>query len=214
MLAVLKLYLLHRIDELVGLVVVDSLLFEYLIVEYLAAVEEKRHPNAVEQTAGDEDEEHEAIVKQQNNGEDDKGNEREGYAQRLLRQEVVHSRVVTHTLHEIPHEFSVEKRHGQFQKLDEEVAQQRDVDAHGNVEQHPPADEVDGCAAEGEHELAKQYEPDKAYAAPADAHIDDGLRQERQHELYQAAHCQAKYNLTEVAPVFADIAEEKLERPG
>lgn len=68
---------------------------------------------------------------------------------------------------EVAHEFGVEERHRQFQQLDEEVAHQRDVDPHGDMQQQPPADEAD--------------------ALVLDAHVDDGLGEERQDKLQQTA---------------------------
>lgn len=70
---------------------------------------------------------------------------------------VVHAAVVVHPLHEVAHEFCVKERHRQFQQFDKEVAHQRDVNPHGDMQQQPPADEVDGRAAEGEHQLTEQY---------------------------------------------------------
>ena len=121
--------------------------------------------------------------------------------------------VVVHPLHEVTHELGVEERHRQFQQFDEEVAHQRDVDPHGDMQQQPPADEVDGRTAEGEHQLTEQYQPDKAKVLVLDAHVDDGLREERKDELQQTAHDKPKYYLSEIALVLLHIAEEETERP-
>ena len=95
---------------------------------------------------------------------------------------------MTSPLHEIAHELGVEERHRQFQQLDKEVAHQRNVDPHGDMQQQPTADEVNGRAAEGEHQLAEQYQPNEAKVLVLDAHIDDGLGEKRQDELQEAAH--------------------------
>ena len=81
------------------------------------------------------------------------------------------------------------------------------------MQQQPPADKVDGHTAEGEHQLSEQYQPDEAYVLVLDAHVDDGLREERQDELQQTAHDKPKYYLSEIALVLLHIAEEKTERP-
>ena len=81
------------------------------------------------------------------------------------------------------------------------------------MQQQPPADKVDGHTAEGEHQLSEQYQPDEAYVLVLDAHVDDGLREERQDELLQTAHDKPKYYLSEIALVLLHIAEEKTERP-
>ncbi len=96
--------------------------------------------------------------------------------------------VVVYPLHEVTHKLGVEERHRQFQQFDEEVAHQRDVDHHGDMQQQPPVYEVDGRAAEGEHQLTEQYQPDEADVLVFDAHVDDGLGEERQDELQEAAH--------------------------
>ena len=56
------------------------------------------------------------------------------------------------------------------------------------MQQQPTADEVNGRAAEGEHQLAEQYQPNEAKVLVLDAHIDDGLGEKRQDELQEAAH--------------------------
>ena len=96
--------------------------------------------------------------------------------------------MVVHTLHEVVHQLGVEERHGQLQELDEEVAHQRDVDSHGDVQQQPAADEIDGRTAHREHQLSQEYQPDKADVLVPDAHVHDALREERKDELQQAAH--------------------------
>ena len=120
--------------------------------------------------------------------------------------------MVVHTLHEVAHQLGVEERHGQLQELDEEVAHQRDVDSHGDVQQQPAADKIDGGTAHSEHQLSQEYQPDKADVLVLDAHVHDALREERKDELQQAAHEQAQDDLSEVTAVLLNITKEKLER--
>ncbi len=113
-------------------------------------------------------------------------------------EEVVHAAVVVHPLHEVAHELGVEERHRQFQQFDKEIAHQRDIDAHGDMQQQPSADEVDGRTAEGKHQLTEQYQPNEAKVLVLDAHVDDGLREEWQDELQQTAQ---KHSYTLLFPV-------------
>lgn len=39
-------------------------------------------------------------------------------------EEVVHTAMIVHSLHQVSHEFRIEERHREFQKFDEEVAHQ------------------------------------------------------------------------------------------
>lgn len=61
--------------------------------------------------------------------------------------------MIVHSLHQVAHQFGVEERHRQFQKFDEEVAHQGDIDPHGDAEQEPSAGKVYRCSADGEHQL-------------------------------------------------------------
>lgn len=122
--------------------------------------------------------------------------------------------MVVHALHEITHELGVEERHRKFQEFDEKVAHQRDVDTHRDMQQQPAADEIDGSTAERQHQLAKQNQPDEAYILILDAYIHDGLREEWQDELQQAADDHSQHDLSEISLVFPDIAKEKPERTG
>ena len=65
--------------------------------------------------------------------------------------------MITDTLHQVTHQFRIEERHGQLKQFDKKVAYQRDVDAHGDMQQEPPSDEVNRCPAEGNNKLPNQY---------------------------------------------------------
>ena len=99
--------------------------------------------------------------------------------------------MVVHTLHEVAHQLGVEERHGQLQELDEEVAYQRNVYAQRDVEQQPAADKIDGSSTNGKHQLPKEYQPYKADILVLNTHIHNGLCEERQNKLQQAADEQA-----------------------
>ena len=96
--------------------------------------------------------------------------------------------MVAHALHEVAHQLGVEERHRQLEQLDEEVAHKRNIDAHGDMQQEPSTDEVNGGAAHREHQLSEKYQPDKTDILILDAHIDDGLCEEWQDELQKASH--------------------------
>ena len=91
--------------------------------------------------------------------------------------------MVAHPLHQVAQQFGVEERHGELKQLNEEVAHQRYVDAHGDVEQQPSSDEVYRRTAESQHQLSKQDQPDEAYILISDANVDNRLGEERQDEL-------------------------------
>ena len=99
--------------------------------------------------------------------------------------------MVAHTLHEVAHQFGVEVRHWQLEQFDEEVAHKGNVDPHRDMQQKPTADEVDGGAANREHQLPQEYQPYKANILVLNTHIHDRLREERQNKLQQTAHEQA-----------------------
>ena len=60
------------------------------------------------------------------------------------------------------------------------VGHQQDVDAHADVKQYPPADEVHRHTAHGQHQLSQQNQVDDVQIPLLDAHIHDGLCQERE----------------------------------
>ena len=67
LLTVLELDFLHGSDELIGLVVVDSLLLEQLIVKHLAPAEKQGYPGTIQETAEKENGKHELVVEEQHN---------------------------------------------------------------------------------------------------------------------------------------------------
>ena len=184
--AVLQFDFLHGGDELEGFVLVGCLTLEKFVVEHFAATEECGHPQAVGHAAGDEDGEDEGIVDEEHHAEDGETEQREGDAEGLLGEERLHARVVGHALQQVAGELGVEEAHGEFEELDEEVADERDVDAHGDVEQQPAADEVGGCAANDDHQLAEEHKPDEADVFVADADVDNPLREKGHEQLEDA----------------------------
>lgn len=52
------------------------------------------------------------------------GEHGKGDVECLLRQEIVHTAMVIHSLHQVTHEFRVKERHRQFQEFDKEIAHQ------------------------------------------------------------------------------------------
>lgn len=119
--------------------------------------------------------------------------------------------MVVHALHQVTHQFGVEERHGEFQQFDEEIGYERDVDAHADVKQYPAADEVHAGAADGQYKLPQQ---DKVYDAEVlmgDAYIYDGLCEEGEDELQQAAHQSSQYDLSEISAILFYVTKQKLK---
>lgn len=89
--------------------------------------------------------------------------------------------MVFNALQEVAHQFGVEKLHRQFHQLDEEVGDERDVDARGYVQNYFRADKIDGSATEQQHHFCQQHEPNKADVFSTDTRIDDGLGEKGEH---------------------------------
>lgn len=51
------------------------------------------------------------------------------------------------------------------------------------MQQQPTTDKVDGSSAYGKHQLAKKYQLNKADVLVFDAHVHNGLCEERQNKL-------------------------------
>ena len=95
--------------------------------------------------------------------------------------------MVVHALQQVACKLCVKKRHGQPQQLDEEVAHERYVHAHAYVQQQPAAYKVECRAAQRQHELSQEHEPHESDVAALYSHVDNGLCEERKHELQHAA---------------------------
>ena len=124
LLTILQLDFLHGGDKLVGLIVVNSLLLKQFIVEHLSPFQEQGHPCSIEDASQQEDGKHKLVIEEQHHREDHEGEHGKGNIECLLREEVVHTAMVVHSLHQVAHELRVKERHRQFQELDEEVAHQ------------------------------------------------------------------------------------------
>ena len=118
----MQLDFLHGGDKFVGLVVVDGLLLEQFIVEHLSPLQEQCHPASIKDASQQKDGKHQLVVEEQHYGEHHEGEHSKGDIECLLREEVIHSAMVVHSLHQVAHEFRVKERHRQFQEFDEEVA--------------------------------------------------------------------------------------------
>ena len=213
LLAILQLDFLHGSDELVGLVIVDSLLLKQFIVEYLSSLQEQGHPRTIEDTSQQENDKHQFIIEEQYHREYHEGEHGKRDVERLLRQESIYSAMVVHSLHQVAHEFRIKERHRQLQELDEEVAYQRDIDAQGYVKQQPSAYKVDCRSADGKHQLSQEYKPNKSDVLVLDADIHDGLSKEGQDKLQETSDDQAQDDLSEILAIFLHIPKKKSERP-
>ena len=118
--------------------------------------------------------------------------------------------MILDALQQVARELGVEELHGQLHQLDEEVGDERHVDAGADVQQDLAADKVDGRAAEEQHQLGNKYQPDKADVPARDTRVDDGLGEEREDELQEAADEQPQDELPEEALVFRQVLPEEL----
>lgn len=117
--------------------------------------------------------------------------------------------MVAYTLQQVAHKLFLEEPHGQAHYLDEEIADHGDVDAHGYMQQEPSAYESGEGRAEQYHQFAEHYEPYKTDVLIFDAGVDDGLRQEGEEKLQDAAQTEAEGYLYEVAAVAFHVSEQK-----
>ncbi len=79
------------------------------------------------------------------------------------------------------------------------------------MQQEPAADKVDDRTAESEHQFPDEYQPDESDIPVGNTDIDDGLGEERQDELQQAAGNQSEDDLGKIPPVRPGIAREETE---
>ena len=79
------------------------------------------------------------------------------------------------------------------------------------MQQEPAADEVDDRTAESEHQFPDEYQPDESDIPVGNTYIDDGLGEERQDELQQAAGDQSEDDLGKIPPVRPGVTREETE---
>ena len=79
------------------------------------------------------------------------------------------------------------------------------------MQQYPSPDELHRRAAEGQHQLRHQHQPDKAQILVVDAEVHHALRQEGQHQLYPAAQQQPQQQLPHQLPVGFQVRVHKGE---
>ena len=56
--------------------------------------------------------------------------------------------MVFNALQEVAHQFGIKELHRQFHQFDEEVRDERDIDAGGDVQKYLGTDELIGCTTE------------------------------------------------------------------
>ena len=187
-------------------------MFKQLVVKHLAPPKKRRQPQPIDHTAAHEDQEHGPVIESQDHPEHNETQGAEHDSERLVRQKPLNPAVVAHPLQKVAHQFGVKKRHGEFQQLDEEVAHERNVYPHRNVEQQPAAYEIRCRASRHDHQLTQQYEPYKTYVAVTDSRIDNRLSQERHNKLQHAPEQKAEQHLPEMTAIAHDVTHQKPER--
>ena len=119
--------------------------------------------------------------------------------------------MVTHPLHDIPYHFGVEKRHGKFHQLDQEIGQDGNVDPCAHVQKYPGPDKLHYGTAEKEHELRHQDEIDEIDVTVLDTNIDHRLGEKRKDELQNTAGQQAQPQLEQQIFVGQNVPEQDTE---
>ena len=103
--------------------------------------------------------------------------------QRLGGHELFEALVVVDALHQVFFQFGVEEGHGQSHQFQEEVGQQSYVDAYADMQQQPPAYEVDRSPSYGQHQLPQQNQVDEVQVLSVYSLIYHCLRQEGEEQL-------------------------------
>ena len=91
--------------------------------------------------------------------------------------------MVANTLHNIADHFGIEETDRQFHQLDEEVGDDRDVDAGADVEQNPRAYKLHRCLCKVERELGDKNDDNEIKVVVADTVIHNTLGEEGKDKL-------------------------------
>lgn len=91
LLAVLQLNLLHGGDELVGAVLVYSLLLKEFVVKDFPALEKQCYPHSVKYAAEEEDSEYQAVVDEEYDTEHKEAEHGEHHVEHLVGEERLHA---------------------------------------------------------------------------------------------------------------------------
>ena len=94
--------------------------------------------------------------------------------------------MVSNTLQDVARHARIKKLQGHGRKFDQEIGNQRNVDARIHVQHNPRTDVVDAQRGHKETQLCQKYQGDDIQISPVDTLVYHRLRKERQHHLYQA----------------------------
>ena len=212
LLASQQLDVLHAVNQLHQVVLVQRHLLEVLPVQVGPFAHEEPHPAYVEQAEQGEYEEYLPAVDGKHHPEDGHGDGSEEYLQHRLCQETLYLVVVFDSSYQVACQLAVEELHGQAHQLGEEVGDERHVDPRADVQQDAAADYLDEGAAEHQHQLCRQYQPDEVQVPVTYTLVYDGLCQEGEHQLQDASCQQAHHQLHQGFPVGAHVVQQIPER--
>ena len=156
LLAAQQLYILHAVDKLHQIVLIDRHLLEIFSVEVCPFSHEQLHPAYICQTEQNKNQEYFPAVNSQHNTEDDYCKGGEQYVEHRLSKETFYPVMILDTPYQVTGQFTVKEPHGQPHQLGEEIRDERHVDTRTDVEQYATPDYLDKCAAEYQHELGCQ----------------------------------------------------------
>lgn len=192
-LAVVQFDVLHALNQLYHLALLNGRLAETLDVQFPAVAHEEGNPCHIQRVACHKDAQHGHVVIGQYAEVDEEVDQREHNAYAVAQQEVLYPPVVADTLQYVARHAGIEELQGHGGELYEEIGNERDVDAGVHVEGNPRTDVVDAERGHEEEQLGHQYHRDDVHVAPVDALVHHGLREEGQDQLYEASHEHGKH---------------------
>ena len=186
-----QLDVLHTVDELHQIILIDGHLFKVLPVQVGPLAHEQLYPTHIGCAEQNENEEYFPAVYGQHDTEDDYREGREQNIEHGLGEETLDAVVVFDAAYQVACQFAVKEPHGQPHQLGEEIRDERHVDARTDVEQYTAPDHLNKCAAEYQHELCDQNELYKIQIPVPYALVYNGLGEKREDQLQQTAGQQA-----------------------
>ena len=121
--------------------------------------------------------------------------------------------MVSNTLQDVARHARIEKLQGHSRKFDQEIGNQRNIDARIHVQHNPRTDVVDAQRGHKETQLCQKYQGDDIQISPVDTLVYHRLRKERQHHLYQTPDKHGQQQLAYHAAVRHEITGKRKNAP-
>ncbi len=116
-----QLDVLHTVDELHQIILIDGHLFEVLPVQVGPLAHEELYPAYVEDTEKEKEQENLQVVHGKHSTEDDDGDSCKQNAQHGLGEETLDTFMIFDAANQVAGQLAVEEPHGQAHQLDEEI---------------------------------------------------------------------------------------------